>query len=402
MKRMMWPVFILFCLIAGCERSIPKPIVASDYPINNFNDVFEAFWNGMNTRYVFWDWETTNWDKVYQVYKPKFAALGGLSDPVSQDSAIQYLKEMTTGLIDGHYDLQNLDAKGIEFRPSGARKSHDAYFNANHFIPLSYFSQEISKKLDASFSQSSTTIDGEDTVFAIAGTIQKNILYLYFKSFDLGNWYGPGAPLTNTLDFFFDRFTADSTQYKGIIIDVRANFGGHIPDIAFVLGRIIASPVQYGFTRTKTGNGRLDYSPWLPALLIPAQGGKALASSQRLVVLADNWSQSAAEQLTMAIKVLPNSTFIGDTTWGANGPFQDPAEYPDYFSGPFNIGTIPAGPAGGFGFVKTSSYMFKYINDSIYEGRGFPPDVVVPASDSAALFSGTDSALQAAINLINQ
>ena len=407
MRHFIW-IAIGIVMTMGCEKTIPTPINPSEYPITNFSDVFEAYWNGMNTRYVFWEWDTTNWDRVYYQYKPKFAALAGLSNNIAQDSAISYLKQMAGGLTDGHYNLEDIDSNGTmtHFEPSATRKATDTYFAGNERIPLTYFEQTLPHYwLDSPYVESSIdTIDnGSELVFALSGTIQHKILYLYFSTFNLDSFYVPRrAVLTKALNFFFDRFTADSTAYKGIIIDVRNNLGGSISDIDFMLGRIISQPVQYGWVRTKTGNGRLDYSPWFPATLEPIAGGQPLASSQKLVVLADNYSQSAAEQFTMAIKQLPNSTFIGDTTWGANGPFPASVQYPDYFSGAFYIGdtTKSANPNGAFAFVKTSSFAFKYINDTVYEGRGFPPDILVHASSIAALKSGTDSALHTAVNLI--
>lgn len=409
MRKLILPVIVMVWSLMGCEKSLPTPVPASDYPINHFSDVFEAFWNGMNDRYVFWDWDTTNWDRVYQTYKAKFAALdtASLGNYVAQDSTLNYLKAITGGLIDGHYVLENIDSSGkaVNFRPLAIRKYKDPFFLANPQIGLRYFQTILPKRLDPGHVQSKYTIYQNDTVFAISGTIDQHILYLYFKSFHLQEFSNPNdSYLTPALNFFFQRFTADSSQYNGIIIDVRNNYGGSISDIDFLLGNIVAQDIQFGYTRTKTGNGRLDYSPWEPATLTHQFGGRALAPSQKIVVLADNWSQSAAEQLAMVIKVLPNSTFIGTTTWGANGPFQGAEDFVDFFAGTFNIGIETTSPTTtqGYGIVKTSSFMFKYINDSTYEGRGFPPDKLVPVSDSAALYSGIDAALDSAINFLHQ
>jgi carboxyl-terminal processing protease len=402
--RKLWVLSVTMLLvIAACEKTGTAPIVASNYPINNYNDVFEAFWNGMNTRYVFWEYDTTNWDNIYKTYKPLFASLDTQTHVNKDAVAFGYLKMMTRGLIDGHYDLMNININNslYSFRPSAYRKSTDAYFLANPQIGVPYFNSILPKRLDVpSYRSTDTLLFEGDTVFAVSGTINSNILYLYFKSFHLTRFYSSDASLKKVLDFFQQRLSPDSTQYLGAIIDVRDNYGGEIRDIDFLLGPIVSAPVDFGYSRTKVGNGRLDYTSWIPAIISPVPGSRPLSNTQKIVVLADDWSESAAEQLTMAIKTLPNSSFVGDTTWGANGPFEGSPFYTDFFGGPFNIGITSTGfsSTGTYGFVKTSSSMFKYINGTVYEGRGFPPDILVP-QNNPGLHMGVDSQLEAAIRL---
>jgi carboxyl-terminal processing protease len=414
MNRRMLYAIILALTVCGCRKTIPVPVAPDNYPITSFSAVFESYWNGMNERYVFWDWDSTNWDSIYRQYKPLFSRLDSEAKSYSiswipgEDTVLLYLEAMTANLIDGHYAIQSLDIRNgadTSFRPSYLRKSNDSFFVANPQIFTPYFRNVLpSDHLNQAHVSDSAFYQG-DTVFAVSGTIGGHILYLYFKSFHLQRFYNVDDSLNATLKFFFDRFTADSAQtYDGIIFDVRDNYGGEIQDFDFILGSIVQDQVPYGYVRTKNGNGRLDYSPWTTVVINPAKGAKPLAPSQKIVVLADDWSQSAAEQFTMAVKRLPNSKFIGTTTWGATGPFFGSDDLTDLFSGPFNIGVMGTSEATTkpYGIVKTSSCMFKYINDSIYEGRGFPPDIMVRASDSAALFSGVDSALQTAINFLKQ
>lgn len=390
---------------ASCEKEGNAPIVPSNYPYDNYKDVFTAFWNGMNTRYVFWDWDSTNWDQVYSTYQPKFAELDTARafNGLNKDSvAYQYLKAMTSTLIDGHYQIEGLRISGHTYsiNPSYNRKRNDPAFLANGEMYTPYFDSVLVGRLQPSHVSVDTIYDG-DTVLAVSGVIDQKILYLYFKSFHLGRFYGKVPSLTAALDFFRGRLRPDSSQYEGAIIDVRGNYGGEISDFDLLLGNLLDAPLPYGYTRTKSGNGRLDYTPWIPAIINPAAGGgRPLSGSQQIVVLADNWSQSAAEQLTMAIKRLPNSTFVGYTTWGANGPFIGSAFYSDFFGGSFNFGITGNGIAStnAYGFVKTSSSMFKYINDTSYEGNGFPPDILV-LRDTQDIRNGVDVQLDKAISL---
>ena len=71
--------FLLLTNVAGvlvliaCKKEISAPNPPTSYTGSNFSDLFEAFWNGMNNNYVFWGIDTTNWDRVYNQYKPIFA-----------------------------------------------------------------------------------------------------------------------------------------------------------------------------------------------------------------------------------------------------------------------------------------------------------------------------------------
>ena len=50
-----------FLALSGCRKTIASTPEATSYPGDNYPDVFQSFWNGMNTNYVFWGIDTTNW-----------------------------------------------------------------------------------------------------------------------------------------------------------------------------------------------------------------------------------------------------------------------------------------------------------------------------------------------------
>src|SRR5579883_2409882 len=93
-----------FLALSGCRKTISSSPEATSYPGDNYPDIFQSFWNGMNTNYVFWGIDTTNWDNMYKVYKPLFDQLT-IFDSVNEMKAEQYFQQMTQGLIDSHYTL---------------------------------------------------------------------------------------------------------------------------------------------------------------------------------------------------------------------------------------------------------------------------------------------------------
>src|ERR1700755_2548287 len=80
-KRRVFSILWFYIAILGlatfssCRKSIKSTPTPDQYPGDNYPDLFQAFWNGMNTNYVFWGIDTTNWDQMYTKYKPMFDKL---------------------------------------------------------------------------------------------------------------------------------------------------------------------------------------------------------------------------------------------------------------------------------------------------------------------------------------
>ena len=118
-----------FCLImSGCRKEVINERVTSYYG-KSYTEIFEAFWNGMNTNYIFWDIETVDWDNMYKTYKPRFEYLDQLkNDPKTAEKAAQYLVDMTKDLSDSHlqitfngltsFQVSNYTIQGMAFQPA--------------------------------------------------------------------------------------------------------------------------------------------------------------------------------------------------------------------------------------------------------------------------------------------
>ena len=376
------PVVLLVLLISSCTKSIENVNRPENYISGTFSDVFEAFWNGMNNNYVFWDIDTTDWDAMYRRYQPVFAKLN-INDSGDVKKSINYFRLMTQGLVDSHY---NLTFGYGAVADSSINPAYNRKMDTIH--PYIFYPNYAVNYLDNDFVYGDDlSTDPNEDRFAIAGTINKNILYFYCDIFGLKSSYESSTDndVKKVLKYFFAKL-ANPAGLKGVIIDVRGNAGGEVTDLNFLLGKMVTSPLTFGYTRYKNGNGRLDYTPWAPAIITPQTGAKALDIP--VIALADAWSVSLAELTAMAIHSMPNGKFIGETTWGANGPLD--------INQNFNGGQFTA---SDFLFAYTSSSEFKYLDNNIYEGKGFPPDIAVPYNP-AYLRQGRDAALETAVKNI--
>jgi carboxyl-terminal processing protease len=374
---------ITLLIFVSCRKDISSS--ADNTVSTNFTGVFDQFWNGMNRNYVWWDIDTTDWDAIYNRYRPLFAQMN-LQDNEDRKRSIGYFREMTDGLIDSHYSISFTASPILDsfVFPAQDRKIQRSDFHS----PFLYMSID-SAYFDKGYVSGSYYSSGNGQISAMCATIHGSILYFNCSGFALQEAYtsAAGNGVKGVLQYFFTVLQTLPANITGMIIDVRNNHGGDLTDLDFLIGHLIDKPLQLGYSRYKSGNGRLSYTPWIAASIIPQTGGKAFRLP--IMVLADNYSISLAEAVTMAVHTMPNGKFVGETTWGATGPIVDNALYDD---GPFKV--------SGFLSVYTSSAEFRYIDGKVYEGKGFPPDVTVPF-DFGALYGGDDPALDKAISLIH-
>lgn len=382
-------IYNLFCLVlwgalAACRQELPQINPPDQYYKASLSQEFEAFWNGMNNNYLFWDVDPTGWDEVYRTYKPLFASLSS-RDENDLEQAYTYYQQMTAQLVDSHYVLFPSDSDELPFSPAASRiKKRSGYHSP---IPASHYSGTVfnnylGRNGIVGFSPDSSAV-------LIAGKIRNtNILYFRIPRFALKEWYAEDAGSAKTaIQYVFDEL--QKSDLAGLIIDVRGNPGGNTTDLNFLIGHLTDKSYVYGANRAKGGMGRLDYLPWVDAAVYPPAGAKAF--TKPVVVLADMFSVSMSEATVMAVRALPggNGKIVGERTWGGMAAVTDNK----YFNGgQFTTGTLLKS-------VYCSSMMFRYKDGKIYEGVGFPPDVEANY-DGQAIQHGKDTQLVAAISQI--
>lgn len=377
-------VFVCFLLLCeSCNKDAQEVI-------NNrsltFDDIFELFWKKMNQNYVYWDTDSTDWDKIYLTYKPKFTNLN-LGNDSDIKRSVQYFTEMTKGLNDGHYQINFLNSAIANsfINPSLNKKQLSAQFH----YPYPYYRVDTAY-LDKGFQLGLDygNISNNLPFAVLSGTIDKKILFFSCNQFAFARYYksNTSSKIKSILNDLVSQLNNLPPYIKGVIIDIRSNQGGDVADLNFLFGQFIDKRLHFGYTQSKSGNGRLDFTPWLEAYIYPQTKAKKLGIP--IVTLTDNVSASLSEAFAMATHSLPNGIVIGERTWGATGPLlkQDV----------FNAGefSIP-----GFLSVQTSSVKFKYLDGKSYEGVGFPPNYFIPFS-LQSLNQHKDPQLEKAINLI--
>jgi len=371
--------FIL--LISICLTSCKKEIA----DLNGKDDkqlgkVFIQFWDKMNNQYVYWDKDTTNWNAVYKKYKPLFNQLTNSDE--DKKMAVSYLKEMTSTLIDNHFNITFQDKAiiGSVINPSFERKVKSPNFHGKY-----NYDGVVKSYLDHGFlSAVGNTTENGIPINATTGTINNNLLYFRCNFFALKRAYelGNDTKIKAILNYFFSALKRTASPMNGVILDLRNNSGGSIADLNFFAGKLVDQDIVFGYSRSKSGLGKWSYLPWFEAKL---KHDPDYNVNVPVILLGDNFSASLSEIIIIALRSKKN-IFIGEQTYGATGPLADP----DVFnSGSFSI----------FLTVKTSAVEFKGIDGTFYENIGIAPDVHSPFN-SKNLSLGKDDQLELAISLI--
>ncbi|AYL98870.1 S41 family peptidase [Mucilaginibacter celer] len=355
----------------------------------SFRQVFDSYWQNMNSHYVYWDRDTINWDNVYKKYAPLFDNLS-INNVDDNLKAAGYFKQIAANIIDCHYSItfQTSRLQGTVINPALDRKMRSPGFH----YPYSFLKADTGY-LDKGYQVGYYTDpeNSDDNFYITWGSIKKDILYFNCDKFHLLKCYNAtsnkgSAPAV--LKSFLNVLNNMPANIKGIIIDIRENGGGDIADLNFLAGRLTDKPVIFGKTRYKSNAGRLDYTPWVNAVVSPQPVGNF--KQKPVVVLADSFSASLSEAFAMAVHAMPKGLTVGETTFGATGPISDEA---GFNGGPFTV--------NGFLSVAEASAQFLYIDGKNYENTGFPPDVQVDFN-AGQLNSNIDKQLEKAIEILSQ
>ena len=327
-------------LFSSCDNMLLEKEMPNN-PVENFN----ALWNEFDAKYGLFQVKNIDWDSVYTIYRPQ------IDEYSSDDELYNVLTGMLEILNDNHVALVPTNPK-YPFFQSGILGKMDSIndFDLN-IIKTNYL----------------TNPKFEDPFFTY-GLLSNNVGYIHIEGFsDLPkNLKKPMNIILNSLK-----------ETNGIVIDVRGGYGGE--DIAgqFIAGCFTNNTIPYMKTRVKSGPGINDFTEFENWSIKPEGDFQYL---KPIVVLTHRFTISARETFCLAMKVLPQVTFVGDTTSGA-------------FSNQINR-ELP----NGWGY-SISIGQWVDANEVCYEGIGLAPDIVIQ-NKKQDVINGIDKTLEKAIEIL--
>lgn len=394
MKSIKYLLLSAVMLASACRKDAPELTNPNERKLlNTPSQVFETFWHAMNDSYVFWDIDPTDWDKVYEDFLPRFRELDAL-ETIETATLQTIYTEICSNLIDHHFVLNIANLRAPENEEDATlwvQPGFDEVCKRDYFHDL-FPNETILKCIEGykTAGRVSDWVTGQnEQMFAISCNIDNGIVYLYLSAFSIfgANPDNPEDTVTEVIDNYL-RLVLETSDIKGVIIDVRGNGGGYLADMQYTIAPLIDEELPVGHTRVKEGLGRLDYGPWVPSILAPAEQHRKIDAP--IVALADINSVSMAEMTCMTVAALPNGCVIGERTYGGTGPLV--GDYSFFYSGQVEN-------ARGMQ-IYTSTAIFKDTKGVIHEGVGVTPDIEI-FYDEEAMNAGRDVQLDRAIAYIH-
>ena len=300
---------------------------AANDPVLNFEHV----WKTIDRNYGQFQVKHVDWDALYRVYRPMVTAA------TTDQELWDILLAMLDHLNDAHLALA--DGK----RRIGGGRNNGLFTNDEFSLELvksKYLQGKFTEALGGSF---------------ISGWLAAGVGYLY-----IGDLKDGLDQITKTIDAMMAEFA----KARVMVVDVRNNPGGTGRAVEIVAGRFADCRRHFETNRTRYGPKHDDF--W-PENFRHIEPGGPLQFTGPTVLLTDRISASAAEGFTMAMRVLPHVTVVGDTTEGAFSS-QFPEKMPN-------------------GWTLWVAYKESRDHEGVcWDGVGIPPDlrVINTAADIAA------------------
>lgn len=390
---------IITLLILASLTTCKKDIVEDPNNIDYTTDLeqFEAVWNGLNTAYVFWSVDSTDWDAIYKKYHPIFAEMEDKSDSIW----VATWKELTSTLIDHHMTItlkRPSSSYVLSINPGLDEQKSRSYYHERPVLFQNAHREMLNKWVNYGRLSDTVSIYHFNNAYngkywcSYSGVLDSEIAYLYLSGFEMSN--ASMFDKMQAIEHF--KQLVIKANIKAAIIDVRDNPGGNPYDISYLLSCFTSEKqIQVGCSQTKLGLGRYDLTPKMPCYVYPISTGQE--RNIPVIILADINSVSAAETAVMAIRNLPQGYMVGERTYGANGALNNDFEL--FYSGTFGIGGYYPYTGGNFTmghYIVTAKFLFSDVDGTCYEGRGIEPDLEC-LFDQSTWDLGIDNQLECAI-----
>ncbi len=345
------------------------PAVCEHPTANTPEGNFEVFARTWSEHYISFDLKNTDWAKVVGTYRPKvtpkttaselFDIFEGMIGPFNDTHAFisapelkrdfRRLRPGTDRLIKGSYS---------EFRdksvPALLAVTDQAYVRG----PLHKWCND---KIQY-------------------GHLDNQIGYLRILSFSgyskKGGFAGGLEALENTLDAIF----SDST-IRGIVIDVRINFGGSDPYGLAIASRL-ANSAYLAYTKEARADP-VDRNKWTPGDPSIVRPSSRPGFHGPVVELIGPLTISAGETFTQALMGrTPSVTRIGENTQGV---FSD---------------VLGRRLPNGWRFGLPNE-VFRTSDGRTFDGKGIPPDIAIPVFADEDVAARKDPAMARALQLLS-
>lgn len=290
--------------------------------------IFNMFYEILKENYAFAEMYGVDFDAEYERYAPL------VKKDTSGDMLYQYMCNMVVGLNDGHVYV---NWKDKEYTPSDYKLDWAA--DKEQIDKIGYVVKNIYVKDYYKFKD----------CYIRYGTLREDIGYINITAMGM-KAFNKTATSKNALD----KIMKQLQNTKTLVIDLRFCGGGYDEASLMIAGYFTQNPY---LAYHKQAYYKGEYTPLQDIYVKPCE----LNYNGNVVVLTSGYTVSAGENLLQALLANPDQKIelVGEETAG-------------YYSD-----SIPKLLPGGF-CVGMSNERYFGANDTMLEGKGFIPDVVIP------------------------
>lgn len=259
---------ILAMTLTACDaifpdRSEPTP-----------TEVFDEFWNAVNQKYVCFVNLDLDWDAVYAKYK------GHIWDAMDEEDLFLVLGTMLEELKDGHVNLfSDTHYWGGDLRKAEGNKAQEV-------VDL-YLGKDCKRSGDLRYNTIRQGKVGYIECASFQGSLSDSQFY-------------------EVLDYCKD--------CRGIILDLRGNIGGDLPNVMTLLKCLPCEKELFkNYVRNSDDRNELILQGFMPR---PDDIDESRIWRKPFIVLTDNISYSASSTFAMCVKGLENVRIVGVKTAG--------------------------------------------------------------------------------------
>lgn len=354
-----------------------------DKEINDisFHTIFDQFWSGMSSKYVYWYKDSLEWNRIYFEYSNKFSKLDH-SNSNDRVLAIDYFQKIISPLIDGHFYLEfhEKELSGLRLYPKRAylKRTNAHLLNYQYFSGNYYYAKNIESDIDQSAQ-------------VLIGSIDDNLYYVGINNFNIGRTLTSNinSKFKLTCKKLIDDLTSGTVNTKKLILDLRDNSGGDLADLNVIMPLLLERSLVIGSTRSKSSKDPFSYTPWIKTTINPSPV-RTKSAPEHIAVLVNKNTSSLAEIFAISLSGLSNTNIIGEKTAGITGIQGDPKIF---LSGSFDI--------PNFMTVNMTSLDYRSADNSNYEGVGLQPKTLIRI-DTSDTVSNSDPYLEAAIKFLHE
>jgi len=335
LRRLTLAWAVLLSVVCGaCRADLVGPPPATDRA-----SLFDELWREFDLHYSFFELKGIDWNAARARHRP--AALAATSD-----------REFAAALAAMLAELRDVHVTLTPFGPGSTMR---------YLTPFDTTASGMSEALifSAYVTDAATTSGGHLRY----GMLAPGVGYLRIPSFVGNDWAGE-----------VDEALGRMTSATAMVVDVRGNGGGSRAVATDIAGRFADRVRTFGYLRYRNGPGHGDFTDFVAETVEP-RGARRFSGP--VVVLTSRRDYSSAEDFVLAMRSLPRTTVVGDTTGGASG------------------GPIVRELANGWTY-QISQWIEYTPARQVFEGIGLAPDVVVK-SGAASLATNQDVVIDRAL-----